>query len=290
MNHAGLEQAIGPQTVKIYLSSGTNHLVHNARLKERLRYLEERKPGFHFEDIVWDSENMPFLKIADALIGFGGDAVMESWQTVISGPRFGFPNYGFETIANPRRDWDAARRHFLFLGSWRQVGKGLDLLLDAFASTPELHLHVCSKFKREPDFCRAYDAELFRTPNIHAHGWVDIGGKRFRELSARCAFVALPSCSEGSPGSITNAMFAGLIPVVTREVGIDTESFGFTFADDRIETIRRTVTDLSRLPPEELAARSRETRRVADAQYSEAAFLRRWREIMTEVTATPRQP
>ena len=290
VNHAGLEQAIGPQTVKIYLSSGTNHIVHNARLRERLRYLEERKPGLHFDQVIWDSEDMPFLKIADALIGFGNSAIMDSWQSVVRGLRYGFPNYGFQTIANPQRDWGSARKHFLFLGSWRQVGKGLDLLLDAFASTPDLHLHVCSKYKHEPDFCRAYDTELFHTPNIHACGWIDLGGKQFRELAARCAFVILPSCSEGSPGSITNAMFAGLIPIVTREAGIDTGEFGFTLANDRVETIRQTVTELSKMSPEETAARSRMTRLAAEEHFSEAAFLRRWREIMAEVTTTLRKP
>ena len=290
VDHAGLEPAIGPETVKIYLSSGTNHVIHNARLRERVRYLEARKPGLRFEQVMWDSEDMPYLKIADAVIGFGNDAVMDSWQSVVSGPRYGFPNYGFQAIANPQRDWASARQNFLFLGSWRQVGKGLDLLLDSFASTPALHLHVCSKYKHEPDFCRAYDAELFRTPNIHACGWIDIGGKRFRELAARCAWVILPSCSEGSPGSVTNAMFAGLIPVVTREAGIDTDGFGFTLENDRVETIRQTVTELSRLPPEEVATRSRATRHAAEERFSEAAFLRRWRTIMAEVTTTLRKP
>ena len=279
---AGLEEAIGKGTKLIYLSSGMNHLVHNENQRKRLEYYRLRR-GCELKNLVWDDEQIPFLKRADALVGFGNRVTMDSWGRSFSGPRHGFSNYGFAEIPYVKKNWKEARRNFLFLGSGQQLGKGLDLLLEIFPKHPELHLYICSTYKHETDFCRHYQRELYETKNIHPCGWIDIGGKRYLQLAAKCGFVVLPSCSEGSPGSVANAMAAGLIPIVTREAGIDTENFGFTFPDDRIETIESALCELSQINAEALEQRSLLTRHIAETRFSESAFITRWREILRDV-------
>jgi len=78
-------------------------------------------------------------------------------------------------------------------------------------------------------------------------------------------------------------MHSGLIPLVTREAGIDTDDFGVTFADDSIEEIERTVLDVSQRPPEWHRERGAKTARIAAELYGEEAFTRRWRSIITEI-------
>src|SRR6185369_12031385 len=97
--------------------------------------------------------------------------------------------------------------------------------------------------------------------------------------------VIHPSCSEGQPGSVVHCMHSGLIPLVTREAGIDTGDFGVTFADDSLDEIEQVILDVSRRPSEWLRQRSEATRRSASEDYSEDAFARRWRSIVSEILA-----
>jgi len=282
VDYAGLEPAISERTVKIYLASGTNHIWRNRTIRQRLDALASRR-GRQLDPVAWDIEDMPWVRNADATVCFGNERVVQSWREVCPGPVHGFNNYGIIMNNKFSRDYTDARRHFLFFGSRQQVGKGLDLLLEVFPRHPELHLYICSRYEKEKDFCACYHRELFETPNIHPCGWIDIGGRRFRELTARCAWVTLPSCSEGSPGSVTTAMSNGLVPILTREAGIDLQDCGILFADDHIETIDQTICEAAQLPAGAVEAMSQRTYEAAKRNFSEEAFLQRWRKILSDI-------
>ena len=80
-------------------------------------------------------------------------------------------------------------------------------------------------------------------------------------------------------------MHTGLIPLVTREAGIDTDDFGMTFADDSIEAIEHTIRQVAGLPDAWHRERSLKTRAISEQNYSEDSFVTRWREILSEVLA-----
>jgi hypothetical protein len=278
----GLEAAFTPQTIRLYLASGTNHRVRNRRVAARLAEVKARR-GCDIDAVQWDDEKMPYVESAHAIIGFGNEAVMGTWREFFHGPAYGFDNYGdfCETDFPPILP-DAAH-HFLFFGSRQQVSKGLDLLLEVFASRPDLHLHICSKFRSEHDFCACYHRELFQTANIHAHGWVDTGSEKFRQLARQCAFAILPSCSEGSPGSITNAITAGIIPIMSSEAGVDVADFGIPLPELTIPAIDAAVTAASNLSAARIAELRAATRAAGRARFSAEAFSCRWREILSEI-------
>jgi hypothetical protein len=193
---------------------------------------------------------MPFVTMADALVCKGNGYVARSWQEAFKGPIYPINNYGFTEIrfVHGAKDFTNARTQFLFLASGSQMQKGLDLLLEIFPRHPDLHLYICSSFRHDSEFCACYHRELFETANVHPIGWITVTGPRFYELVERCAYVILPSCSEGQAGSVVHCMAAGLLPLVTREAGIDTKDFGITFADDSLETIDKVVDEVARLP------------------------------------------
>jgi hypothetical protein len=78
-------------------------------------------------------------------------------------------------------------------------------------------------------------------------------------------------------------MGAGLVPVVSRETGIDVDGFGVQFADDSLEEIERVILDLAARPPAWHEAQAGLARRAAEQQFSLDAFEARWREILTEI-------
>jgi glycosyltransferase involved in cell wall biosynthesis len=82
-------------------------------------------------------------------------------------------------------------------------------------------------------------------------------------------------------------MHAGLVPLLTKECGIDTGDFGWLFENDNEEEIERLVLQVSKLSPDALKERALKTRQIATSQYSEDAFVQRWREIVFALQRVP---
>jgi glycosyltransferase involved in cell wall biosynthesis len=278
-----MDSACGRDAVKIFLAPTLCNLAHNRNLRKRHRRLRERRRfRVGFRKLI--TEKMPDIPKSDAIMVFGNQYIANTWKEVFAGPIYPFNNYGFvETALPAAKDFASARRNFLFFASRCQIQKGLDLLLEIFRRHPDLHLYVCSFFPMERDFCARYYKELYETPNIHAVGWTWVNSPEYDQLVRQCASVIVPSCSEGQAGSVVQCMYSGLIPLVTREVGIDTEDFGMTFSDDGIEEIERVVLEVARRPESWHRDHSLKTREVAEKSYSEEAFLKRWREVLTRV-------
>jgi glycosyltransferase involved in cell wall biosynthesis len=270
--------------IRIYIATSLYHPLHNSNIRRRHELLYERR-GRGVEPRRIYPESMQFVKNADAIIAVGNEFITRTWHEALNVPAYPFNNFGWrETeFLIDRKDFSSARRNFLFFASKSQMQKGLDLLLEIFPKHTDLHLYICSEFANEKDFCTCYHKELYETPNIHPIGWIKVNGPKYNDLVKKCAFVIHPTCSEGQPGSVVQCMYSGLIPLVTKESGIDTEDFGITFADDSLEEIEKAILEVSRLPESWHRERSSRTRRVSEMKYSEDALVERWRNILAEV-------
>jgi glycosyltransferase involved in cell wall biosynthesis len=270
--------------VRIYLATTLYHNLHNQNLRKRHEMLYKRRK-FRVELRRLYPERMPYVRKSHAIVGFGNEFIMSAWRETFRVPTYPFNNYGFKETEFPlaSKDFSMARRNFLFFASKSQMQKGLDFLLEIFPKHPDLHLYICSPFKTEKDFCTCYHRELYETLNVHPTGWVRVNGPEYDELVRLCAYVIHPSCSDGQPGSVVQCMYSGLIPLVSREAGIDTEDFGITFSDDSLEEVERVIIEVSQLPESWHRERSIRTRKIAEDKYSEEAFVERWREMLAEI-------
>jgi glycosyltransferase involved in cell wall biosynthesis len=276
--------AFKPTTIKVFLATCMNHTVHNVLLRRRHERLQARR-SLSVKQRRIHSEHMPYVASADAVVGGGNAFTLDTWKSITAAPIYSFNNFGYrDTVFDPdAKDFAAARTNFLFFASRSQVMKGLDLLLEIFPNHPELCLYVCSDFEKERDFCDCYRVELFETPNVHAIGRIQINSARFNELVRTCAYVVAPSSGEGQSGAVVQCMHAGLIPLVTRAVGIDTEGFGITFKDDSVEGIERVILDVAQRPPEWHRQQAFLAREAALTDFSEDAFLARLKGALTQV-------
>ena len=270
--------------VRIVLATTTNHVIHNRNLRRRHELLFQRR-GRRIRPRRIYKEEMPFAAEADAIVGVGNECTLHSWREVSKAPVYPFNNFGFPhtQFIFESKDFSKARKSFLYFASGSQVQKGLDFLLEIFPHLPELDLYICSGYGKETDFCSLYRKELFETPNIHPLGWIKVNGPEFYDLITRCAYIIHPSCADGQAGAVIQCMYAGLIPLVTKEAGVDTEDFGVTFSDDSLNEIQKVIEQVASLPEEWHREHSLKTRKVAEEKYSEAAFTMRFREILTEV-------
>lgn len=187
-------------------------------------------------------------------------------------------NNGYDFLANHDHS-ERSPKNFLFLASNGQVHKGLDLLLEVFARNPDLQLYVCSQFQNESDFCGVYKKELYECPNIFPIGFVDIGSDVFRNITKKCTYVIMPSCSEARAGSILTGMSAGLIPVVSRDCGFD-DNEAVQLVDCSHKTIEQTIIEYSQKTKEWREREAERIMNIISTNYSKNNFSNSVRSAM----------
>lgn len=255
--------------------------VNNAIARERRDEVCARRRGklSNFRDV---SENLTFLQHADVIASFGDESVARGWSRNFGGPIRTFNNWPFE-IPRPReKDWARAKTGFLFLASGSQVHKGLDLVLEAMQELPEARLYVCSYFNSEKDFCALYERELFHSSNVFPVGLVNIRSAQFRRILADTAFAIMPSASDACPGSIVQAGYCGLVPILSRHCGVAWPEA--IYAETlTVGDVRNRMKEGLAMSIEAVEARSGAVRTRIEQECSRAAFRRRWEEILDEI-------
>lgn len=187
------------------------------------------------------------------------------------------------------KDFDACRNRYLWFGSSGFVHKGLDLVLEAFAGLPEHHLTVCGPLDQEPEFCAAYHRELRQTPNIDAHGWIDVESEDFMRLMRQSVGLVYPSCAEGGGGSVISCMHAATIPLITHETSVDLGPGCVRLEDISVRGIQTAVRALSIRPAEGLETLARAAWVQAREHHTQAEFARAFAEFVDRVLLPMRQ-
>lgn len=202
----------------------------------------------------------------------------ESTYAFLNKPIYRIPLSTTHTFPFPAdKDFSLARKHFIWFGGAGAVHKGLDLVLEAFAAMPGFTLTVCGKFEGESDFVAAYHTELFDTPNIKTVGYIRPESELFAQIRKSAVGIIYPSCSEGCASSVVVAMHAGLIPIVSKETGVETCSFGITLTRNAADAISDALRALSAESTQQLEARSIGAWQYARAHHTREAFARTYR-------------
>lgn len=278
---ATLAPRLNRDCVKIAHLDTAHFLFNNAAAYARALSLQQRR-GFTSTSIRIVEHNLA-IEHCDYAAVLGGEFCMSTYRYA-GKPMFRLPvPLTREHPWNDAKDYDAARRQFLWLGSFGFVHKGLDLTLEAFGAEPDLSLTVCGRLDLEPDFCRLYEKELHRTPNIQPLGWIDVASPDFVALANRTLAVVFPSCSESESCSVLTCMAAGLIPIVTYEAGIDVQDFGMLLREPSVAAIREAVEQLAALPTARLREMSRRCWEYAHEHHSAEAYSRAYRAMLDTI-------
>jgi len=280
INFEPIARALGPETRKIYFSTGAYWKFHNEQELARVSALNDRRGAalqpdryiYHSEQ--WANEN------AEAILCLGNDFLRQTYGKFPTVRSLNNGAYPVARDGGTSKNFAEARRNFLFFAGGGNVHKGLDLLLETF-SRVDAHLWICQLLT--PEFSRVYRRELEELPNIHYSGWVPMRSTEFYALAEKCAYAILPSCSEGCAGSVVECLHHGLVPVVSRETTVDTGDYGITLEDCSIGEIIRTVEELSRKSAEWCAEKSLATGAAAEQSFSEAVFLKNIRDAFKAV-------
>jgi glycosyltransferase involved in cell wall biosynthesis len=280
-------ERIGPllskQCVKMAHLTTAHPLFNNAAELKRLTALQQRRGvSLSARRQIW--QPLRAIDYADCATVLGGEFTLNTFRYA------GKPLYPVPAASpvlypwNETKDFEACRRRFVWFGGPGMVHKGLDLVLEAFASMPECHLTVCGPVEEEADFVAAYHRELYETENIKLVGWVDVSSQKFQEIATECVGLLHPSCSEGCSTAVVTCMHAGLIPIVSYESSVDVSpDSGIILRKSSIEEIRDAVRSIAGLPASRLREMARCTWEIARAEYSPERFVEEYKRVVSQV-------
>lgn len=219
------------------------------------------------------------LQCADFVAGYGNKTVFST-----------FPNFADRIIPIPipametywfphNKDFEVAKKHFLWFGGGGAILKGLDLVVEAFSTLPHLHLSIIGPSAYEKEFEKIYARELslpnitrYGRPRVTKGGEIMVEDKNLFEVLNQCGATIFLSASEGGSGSVIHAMQAGLFPIITPQSGIDEKAPSIVIDNPTIENIKKAVEKFSNLPQEKVEELSRNTWSFARKHHTKASF------------------
>jgi glycosyltransferase involved in cell wall biosynthesis len=163
------------------------------------------------------------LVFADLVISLGNSFVKKTYQEQTNS-RVESLNLFFrdgDKIDLFSKNYSLAKKKFIWWGSAGAIHKGLDLLLEVFSKRKDIELYVCG-YKPEYPFHDYFLRVIAENDNIHDLGFVTINSTQYFHLLSECAATVYPSVSEGgAAGIIQLSCVGGIIPIVSKNVGLD---------------------------------------------------------------------
>ena len=269
VNYGTLKPLLKPSGALIYFSTGSYWKYHNAAEKKRFAAFAKRNGFQPAYDRLITSPEEKVNHDADGIIAIGNEAVKETYKNFPRVYNLNLASYPDRNVEKIKKDHTKTKNNFLLVAGGGAIHKGVDLAIEAFAGL-EQHLYIMAYI--EPDVQKVYAKDLERS-NIHFIGPTEFRSTAFYEAMDKCSFAILPSCSEGQPGSIVEALNNGLIPIVTRDVHLSVHDYGFLLKTASATEIRNVVQTAASLDAQEIAKRARKAWQSALKQHSPGLFV-----------------
>lgn len=257
----------------LYMTENPYHISYEREM-ERIHYFKERTGRqFHLErtGVYYQKDDE---KMADAVICLGDEnyfqldkKVIRIWPSALKNPTF--------TLDFSQKE----KKNFLVYGVDGFIHKGNDILLEIFAKHPDWRLYLCGGRGAE----KAKEAGYCLPSNVQAVGFVDTLSEQFNDIVGRCYYLLLPSCSEAPSTAVLTGMRHGLLPVVSKGIGLDELGIYCRYFEDyHIETVEKILLQLvsDDIPVEKLQQQSRSIMEYADAHYRLTDYTQGLREAL----------
>ncbi|MDD3138154.1 MAG: glycosyltransferase [Lachnospiraceae bacterium] len=219
------------------------------------------------------------ITLADYAICLGNDFTKQGYEVAYKGIKIKSlqPTGMFNNYFNIQ--YTVPQRNFLWFGSVGAVHKGLDILLDVFKNKPNFKLYIAGLDSSDMHLLNNYKNCL----NIINCGFVSVQSNDFLELISQVSFVILPSASEGMSTSVLTCMKHGLIPVVTRNTGIDVCDFGIYLEDYKIDYVSQALNDIVSMKDDEINAMRQKVYNYSKDRFNVGKFRLDLKHILDEI-------
>ena len=275
-NFKNIFVGLADQTPIIHWLTGSYWKFNNTAEDQRLADFKKRHDVAVPRDRYILEPEDPVNKVSKAVIVLGDDSMRQTYPKNLNVITINNASYPDDDFNKYKKNYAVTKNKWLFFAGSGNVHKGLDLLIDSFKDL-EQELYIVTVLDRK--VLSVYKKEL-KLPNIHLVGEIGMRSPEFYKIMRECAFVVLPSCSEGQAGSVVESMNQGLIPVVSKETRLDTGEFGVTLKNNSVDCIKETVSKLSGLSSEKVAKMSKKTRATAISDHNPDKFQRDLKKAM----------
>lgn len=271
------------KAIKICYTTGQHWLKANLAEMNRIRMFYERHGILMPQDRMQGSNFSD--ERADYLTFFGNQSQLDGFHPRSKKIRL---NISCTHIPQPRdKNIELARKNFIWLGGQAMIHKGLDLVIDAFRTMPDMTLHIGALMHTESKFQAWLKPVLEQHKNIVFHGALNVASRQFAELAWNSIGAVYVSAAEGGPGSVAQLLHFGIIPIVTRSSNVRAENLGYIIDEknDRkiIDGIIEKVRTIADSPEEELRKRSSAVRHFAGTWHTREAYSKSFEDLLREV-------
>lgn len=273
-------------SIKINFITENNPIIVKEKYKERINYFKKRHPNINASKSIarigyYDINQ---FKISDIGILMTSKYNAQTFKpylkkiNLINCNAIFNENYVFsekeiiETIDNNRYN-------FLWFGSVGFIHKGLDLLIDTFKELPNFTLNCYGIDHREKSIFNS-----IKYTNTINHGSINVLSEDFyTQIILKHNFVIFPSCSEGMSTAVATCMAHGIIPIVTKECGIESIPFIIELNDIKIDSIKKVIMQTLNMRKEDILLKRKKCYEYARENYSLKKFDENFKNIMDDI-------
>lgn len=234
---------------RILYSTGCNSNFTNITTTKRLKEFHE-KTGILDPELIRTVDNSwPLQKyLSDAILSLGNQFVANTYRSE------GITSSIFELdLFYPKsdsekdmlfEDYSTIKNNLIWFGSKSSVHKGLDITLEIIKQIPDLKLFICGYQKNYEIELYNYYKDVFESNQVVDCGFVNIHSTQFADIVNNCGAAIFPTAAEGGAAALLTLMGnAGIIPITTKNAGLDIEQYGFvaqnvTYSDIEIQVLK----------------------------------------------------
>jgi len=269
--------------IRVLYALGPEPNLSNKITTERHNFFLERHPGVNItvRRLIKEVDIDDSMKFVDTIITNCNERGIEGYKKFKKNIKriwlssYSKLNSSFNEILSKDN------KKFLYFGGNGNITKGLDLVIEAFVNLPELELYIGAP-EHEEDFNSIYDPVLSTAKNIHFLGFMDVKSNLYKKITSECGYVILPSSSEGCATSVTTCMRRSLIPVVTKEAGVDIGNFGYNIEDINIDKLIEKIRKISGSNKEEFIQRCFDSY-IESFKYTQENFSFTFEKVLLEI-------
>lgn len=268
----------------IYYATGSHPIFNNNQSYKRLI-------NFYYKSGKWLKESSRLVNsqwflgasLCDSYIIIGNAVTKNSFLEYTSSESVYTINPPFYQTVQMSSFIMKKKNRFLWFGSYGLLHKGLDVVIETFLERGELELHICGYLDGEPEFMKYYRERLSNVSNIFLHGFVSVESDLFKELMETCSFVILTSVSEGLATAVVTAMGnGGLIPIVTKETGVDVK-LGVEVLNNDIKSLNDALNLSLEFSENQIVENSIFNLNYIQQNFNEQCFENRLKELMQKI-------
>jgi len=271
----------------VYVAVNMHPVAKNDIISGFARRAKLPRQAFTADDTVDERRMQASIDAADCILCVGNVATLNTYV------RHRVPRDRIRLISFGAEDATPAQRRssiptYAYIAAQAGLRKGFDFVYNMLVS-PDIvnrpfRVHIVGGVAN--DFYRRKLDDLKATlgDRMIVRGWLNASSPEYRGVLDECDFLLCPSLEEGTPGTVIEAVARGVVPIVSRNAGLDFSPLGYFELEPNSERNVEILRSSMDLGAEERAALSQRSHEYY--QQFHASYRQQIAELLTRIVAS----